>query len=194
VNDPVYDAALEAVRSRLGKKSAEHCRRVAETAAGLAIIYGVDVRSAKLAGLLHDWDRELPAPELLGRALEAGITISDADAARPKLLHARTAAASLSAAFPGIDDDVVQAVARHTIGAVDMSRLDMVIYLADMLEPARDYPGVEELRAQVGSASLSELFALGYRESMRHLVDARKRIHPETVAVWNVWVAGDAHE
>ncbi len=65
----------------------------------------------------------------------------------------------------------MQAVARHTVGAPDMTDLDMVVYLADMIEPAATYPGVDELREAVGDGlALRELFALGYQLSVMHLV------------------------
>jgi HD superfamily phosphohydrolase YqeK len=59
------------------------------------------------------------------------------------------------------------------------------------MEPARDYSGIEELRAAVGAVSLSELFALGYQLSVMQVVRRRRKIHPETVDVWNSLVAGE---
>jgi predicted HD superfamily hydrolase involved in NAD metabolism len=186
-----YDEALAAVDSRLGHKSTKHSQRAAKTAAALALVYGVDADAARLAGLLHDWNRETPAEELMAEALRAGLQLSDADVANPHLLHARTGAIAAREALPGLSDDVVQAISRHTIGAPDMAPLDMVVYLADMIEPHRDYVGVEELRAAVGAVSLAELFALGFEVSVRDLVDTRRLIHPDTVVVWNAVVAGD---
>ena len=55
-----YADALGAVETRLGHKAAKHCKRVATTAAALAVLYGVDADSARIAGVLHDWDRERP--------------------------------------------------------------------------------------------------------------------------------------
>jgi predicted HD superfamily hydrolase involved in NAD metabolism len=185
-----YEAARAAVDARLGAKAAAHCHRVGDTASGLAILYDVDPETARIAGILHDWDRERTPEQLLGEAQDAGLTLSDAESARPHLLHARTGAAALREEFPGIDDAVAHAVARHTVGAFDMTPLDMVVYLADMIEPAREYAGVQELRDAVGAVSLGELFALGYQQSLAHIVTARKRIHPDTVAVWNRYVAG----
>ena len=186
-----YEDALAAVDARLGAKAAAHCRRVGETAASLAVLYDVDPGRARLAGLLHDWDREQNADELLQAASDADMAVSDAEAAHPRLLHARTGAAALPAALRGVPDDVAQAVARHTVGCADMTPLDMVVYLADMIEPQRDYPGVTELREAAGEVSLSELFALGYQQSVLHIVLSRKRIHPDTVGVWNALVAGE---
>jgi predicted HD superfamily hydrolase involved in NAD metabolism len=189
-----YEDAVEAIEARLGKKAAKHCKRVAEAAAELAQTYGVDVEAARLAGVLHDWDREQGAGALLGEAEAAGIEVTASDAATPHLLHARTGAIAARAALPGLSDEVVSAISRHTLGAPDMTPLDMVIYLADMIESHRDYPGVETLREAVGDVALAEVFALGYRQSVSHLVEARKRIHPITIDVWNAYVAVNPHE
>jgi HD superfamily phosphohydrolase YqeK len=117
--------------------------------------------------------------------------VSPTDHAVPYLLHARTGAAGIAEAFPGLAPEVTQAVSRHTVGARNMTALDEVVYLADMMEPSRDFPGVEELRAAAGTATLPELFALGYQLSVMHLVRRRRRIHPETVDVWNSLVVGE---
>lgn len=184
-----FEQASAALRDRLGARALDHCLRVADTAADLALVYGVDPQKARLAGALHDWDRERGDEELVAEAVAACLGVSDVDRAVPYLLHARTGASGVEAAFPGIAEDIVSAVRRHTVGAVDMSPLDMVVYLADMIEPARDYDGVAQLRDGVGTLTLGELFARGYQQSVAYLVGARRRIHPDTVAVWNALVA-----
>jgi len=186
-----YEDAERAVKARLGESAAAHSLRTAETAASLARTYGVDEDKARLGGLLHDWDRERKKRDLVGLARELGVEVTEADEAAPKLLHARTGAVGAARALPGLPDDVVQAISRHTVGAADMTDLDKVVYLADMMEPARDFPGVTELRAAAGVLTLDKLFALGYQQSICHLVTARKRLHPDTVAVWNAIVAGE---
>ena len=185
-----YADAMDAVKAHLGAGAAAHSRRVGDTAMALAVLYHVDPEMARLAGTLHDWDRERSADELLQTATTTAMPLSDAEKARPRLLHARTGAVAVQRALPGLPVEVADAVARHTVGSVDMTPLDMVVYLADMIEPQRDYPGVVQLREAVGAVSLEELFALGYQQSVMHLVSARKPIHPETVAVWNRFVAG----
>jgi predicted HD superfamily hydrolase involved in NAD metabolism len=186
-----FDEALEAVRERLGERGADHCVRVSATAVTLAGVYRVDVELARLAGLLHDWDRDRPRGELIDAARGEGIEVTPTDEAVPYLLHARTGAAGVARAFPAIPPEVLQAIARHTVGAPEMTDLDQIVYLADMLEPARTYRGVDKLREAVGEVPLSELFALGYRVSVMHLLRTRRRIHPETVTVWNSLVAGE---
>jgi predicted HD superfamily hydrolase involved in NAD metabolism len=184
-----FESAERLLAERLSAGAVEHSRRAASTAEGLARTYGVDPAKARLSGLLHDWDRELDHAELLARARSMHIPVTPVDEAVPYLLHARVGAADLETAFPGIDADVLAAVGRHTVGSVDMAALDKIAYLADMMEPGRDFPGVDELRTAVGTASLDELFSLAYTASLRHIIDGRRHMHPETVAVWNSVVA-----
>ena len=186
-----YDEALAAIAARLTEKAAKHCKRVSDSATVLALAYGVDPELARLAGVLHDWDRQRAPEELLAVARDAGIEITRADEVTPHLLHARTGAVGAAAALPGLPPEVVEAISRHTVGAPEMTPLDMVVYLADMIESHRDFDGVEALRDAVGTVTLPELFALGYQQSVRHLVDSRRMMHPTTVEVWNALVAGE---
>jgi len=188
---PSYEAAERALAARVGERSLTHSRAVAEEAARLAALYGVDPEAARIAGLLHDWDRELSDADVTAAAARRGSEAagSAVEGMAPKLLHAWTGAEAVREAFPDIDDAVVHAVARHTVGDVDMMPLDKVVYIADMTEPGRDYPGVRELRTAVGATDLDELFALAYAASVDHLVRKRKPIHPDTVRVWNAHVA-----
>ena len=142
--------------------------------------------------MLHDWDREASHDELLDSARGEGLVLAPAEEAQPRLLHARTAAASLAREFPGLPAEVISAVARHTVGEAGMGDLDKVVYLADMLEPERDFEGAGELREAAGTMTLDELFARAYQHSLMYLVRERKLIHPDTVAVWNAHVAGEA--
>jgi len=158
---------------------------VAETAAHLAEVYSLDPESARLAGLLHDWCKDLDGSELFDRAEEYGIPVTDADRAVPYLLHAPVGAVELRLAFPGIPEDVIDAVRAHTYGSSELRPLEMLVYVADTLAPERSHAGVEELRVLVGEVALEDLFARTYADSLRRLVDSHRRIHPETVATWN---------
>jgi predicted HD superfamily hydrolase involved in NAD metabolism len=184
-----YEAAHAAIAKRLDSDALAHCERVADAAVLLAETYAVNVEKARVAGLLHDWDRQASRIELLSRASEGGIGVTTTDAAMPYLLHARTGALGAAEALPGLDPEIVSAIAKHTLGAEEMGDLDMLVYLADMLESGRAYSGVDVLRDAVGRVTLAELFAIGYRHSLAHLLEARRPIHPTTLAVWNRYVA-----
>ncbi len=186
---PDYDLAARRLAARLSEASFAHSVRVAETAESMAATYGLDTALARLAGLLHDWDREIGPDRLLASAEVMGVSVDAVERQRPYLLHALTGAAAISEAFDDLPHDVISAVERHTLGAEDMSDLDIVVFVADMIEPERGFEGVGELRDAVGAIPLGELFARAYQRSLRHLIDAGKPIHPQTVRVWNACVA-----
>lgn len=185
-----FDSVRAAVRSHLTPRSAAHCEAVAEECVRLAGVYGVDVDSARLAGLLHDWARDEDDATLIARATALDIEVGPHDHGVPYLLHAEVGAKQVAREFPDLGDEILAAIARHTTGAVEMSDLDRIVYVADMIEPRRSFDGVEGLRASVGAVPLDELFALAYEVSLRHLIERRHRFHPVTIEVWNALVAG----
>lgn len=189
---PSYEVAREKLARRLGPDALAHCVGVAETAARLAMRYGVDVEPARMAGLLHDWAREDGREQLLNEALAAGLPVSDIDRTVPYLLHARMGAAAVRTEFPDLPEEIVRAVERHTLGAADMSDLDRVVYVADMIEPGRSFEGVETLRDAECEVSLAELYARAYATSLVHLIRTRRHLHPGTVDAWNAIVSGGA--
>ncbi|MDP2181444.1 MAG: bis(5'-nucleosyl)-tetraphosphatase (symmetrical) YqeK [Actinomycetota bacterium] len=188
---PDYQVAREVLACRLGPEALAHCVGVAETAAMLAARHGVDAEDARIAGLLHDWAREDGRERLLEEANAAGIPVSDIDRTVPYLLHARLGAAAVHAEFPGLAKEVVRAIERHTLGAVDMSDLDRVVYVADLIEPGRTFEGVDDLRLAASEVSLAELYARAYEASLIHLIRTRRHLHPGTVEAWNAIVSED---
>ena len=187
-----YKALYPKARKKLEKRLTDyrflHSISVADTAASLAKTYGVDVQEARIAGLLHDWDKHYSDDELIKRARQFRIPIIDYEDDMAALLHAQTGAAALKREFPELSKAVLQAVARHTAAAPDMSDLDMVVYIADMIEPLRTQGNLTTLRAMVGKGSLEELFIKAYEITMRHLVTRHRFIHPDSLAVWNAYI------
>ncbi len=188
---PTYDTMRAALSARLSERSFGHSERVAAMAAEIAIRYDLDADAARLAGLLHDWDRDIPQPRLLELAREAGLPVTDVEVAFPYLLHGPLGALELAEAYPELPLDVLDAVAVHTYGDADMSPIARAVYVADAIEPGRRTPGVEELRDLVGVVPLDTLFAETYATSLRGLVDRRRRIHARTIEVWNRIVEGE---
>lgn len=188
--EPVtHERAYAALAERLAPRSLAHSVRVADAAYDLASVYDVDPEAARLAGLLHDWHRDTPWEELLTRAEQAGLPVTEADSAFPYLLHGPLAAVDLHAEFPALSEAVIDAIAVHTYGAADMTPLALVVYIADAIESQRDYPGVRQLRELPGSVSLEALFAEVYAASLTALIERRRQIHPRTIEAWNQLVA-----
>ncbi len=190
MSDDFFEARKADLAQRLKRARFEHTLGVSETAENLARLYGVDERKAHLAGLLHDWDKNYDDEGIRKRVEELGLSVDPfVFDEMPQLLHGPTAAAELSRDFPGLPHDVVQAIERHTAGALGMSDLDMVVYIADALEPGRDYQGLGEIRDLAGEVSLEELYLTTFRHVFLNLIERRKRIHPQTVEVWNDYIA-----
>lgn len=183
-----YELAL---KERLDDYGFEHSRGVGMTACTLATLYGVDPQTATIAGLLHDWDRCIPNDILVLEADEYGIELDDVLIASPHLLHAHTGAISAKRYFeqrgdvPPLTSEIVGAIANHTVGSPSMSELDMIVYVADMIEPTRAFPTVDTLREMAGTVALKALFLQCYQRTMEFLVKNRRLIHPDTLSVWN---------
>ncbi|MDR2196619.1 MAG: bis(5'-nucleosyl)-tetraphosphatase (symmetrical) YqeK [Coriobacteriales bacterium] len=187
--EALFAPAREQLEARLSAYRFLHSLSVADTAQAMAISYGVHPQKAWLAGLLHDWDKDLTDEELLARVKEFDIPLVARLEDMAMLLHAQTGAVAVARAFPELGGDIIQAIARHTSAAPDMSDLDMVIYVADMIEPLRSQGNLTSLRASVGKVSLETLFLRSFEMTMDHLIRRHRFIHPDSLEVWNTYIA-----
>ena len=181
-----------AVDERLSGKRLVHVHNVSSTAAGMARLYGVSEFDARIAGLLHDWDKLLTDDELPARMDEFGIEHPAHMELMYPVLHSFTGARAVKREFPELTDDITSAIWNHTLGSLDMSGLDIVIFVADMIEPGRNAKknaGIQQLRDMVGTVGLEELYFAAYQQTMRSLVERRRFIHPDAFAIWNGLVA-----
>jgi len=183
----MMEAAPE-LKERLRPKRFAHSISVARTAKHYAGIYGVDVSQATRAGLVHDWDKCFVGQEVFDRCLELGVELPEGYEHLEAIFHSITGARALAIRFPQLEPEILQAISRHTAGAVEMSPLDMVIFVADMIEPTRTYEALEPLRDLVGEVELAELFARCYEATVLFLASKRRYLHPDTARVWNAWV------
>jgi len=156
-NLPV-DALLRVCRLLYDDKRVHHAIGCSETAAALARLYGADEEDAVRAGILHDITKVLGAREQLRLCEKYAIITDDYRGDQTKLLHGKTASAAAKQIF-GENDAVCDAISWHTTGKADMSLLEKIIYIADYVEPNRNFDGVEELR----QLAFSDLDAAVYR-------------------------------
>lgn len=151
-----------------------HVVRVARTAETLAMRHGLDSSRARLSGMLHDLARLYPADRLLRECGERGMTIDAYAARHPIVLHAPLGAELARELFAVDDAAVLSAIAKHTLGDGEMSALDSVLYLADALEPGRDFADRERLLALA-----SDDLEAGMRATLRSTIEyLRKRDLP----------------
>ena len=139
--EKIYPAVAADIfaRERLSAKRYGHTLRVADTAEDLARVHGLDRGRARLAALLHDAAREMPSEEFLGLADSWNLPVGQPERESPKLLHGPVAA-ELARRELGVDDgDVLEAIRVHTVGQPGMDPLALVLFVADKIEPARQY-------------------------------------------------------
>ena len=172
------------LRKRLSPKRYMHSVGVANTAAKLAGMYNGDVRKAYLAGLLHDFAREVSDNELLEIALEHDLSVDEVELLQPNLLHGPVGAWMLREQGIIRDEEILDAIRWHTTGNPDMDHLSRIIYLADYIEPNRVYPGVETLR-QIAYRNFDAGLLASLDHTILFLMHKGSLLHPYSIATRN---------
>lgn len=136
-----YDEMEKHLKKQLKPKRFKHTLGVIDCAVDMAERNGADVKKAELAALLHDCAKNYSRDELLSVAGRCRIPLDDITLKEPQLLHGPVGAVVAREEYGVTDSEILDAIAYHTTGREDMTLLDKIIYLADFIEPSRDYPG-----------------------------------------------------
>lgn len=169
--------------SYLKPKRMPHVLGTEEEAVRLAKRYGADETSARIAALLHDCTKKLELGEQLALCMAYGIALDEVERRTLKLLHSKTGAALAKEVF-AVSDAVYEAILWHTTGKPDMTLLEKVIYMADYIEPNRDFEGVEELR-RLTYEDLDRGVLLGLTETIREMEEKGQPVHKNTLEARN---------
>jgi nicotinate-nucleotide adenylyltransferase len=149
-----------------------------DTAVELAKRWGVDETDAARAGILHDITKALDGPLQLTLCAAYGTILSDFSRRYPKTLHALTGSLVARRIF-GENDAVVAAIESHTTGKAAMNMLEKIIYVADYMEPNRDFPGVETLR-ELAFSDMDGALRMGLNMTLEHLARQGAEVSPES--------------
>ena len=175
--------AKELVRSRLSDKRYEHTLNVKKMAVKLAKRYGVDEDKAALAALLHDSAKEISKDEMR-ELMRQYPQYAEGGEERPAPVWHGICAAILARTQWGVEDEaVLSAIACHTAGKPGMSRLDKIVYLADMTSAERDWPGVEKLR-KLEMKDLDAAMLAALRQTNGFVLSEGKPLDPESKAAY----------
>lgn len=164
----------------------EHTVRVARLADTIAQAHGLDARAARTAGLLHDLARLYSSERLIGECEARAMPIDDFERANPIVLHARLGAELARELFSIDDPAVLSAIAKHTVAAAEMGPLDCVVYLADGLEPGRDFPERATLAA-LAHRDLSAAMRATLEASVRYVQKQGMSVAPQTAAAGRIF-------
>ncbi len=126
------------LQNYINKDRYQHTLGVMYTAASLAMAYRYDVDKAMLAGLLHDCAKSIPNEKKLELCKKHHIEVTDIERENPFLLHAKVGALIAKKKYDVKDEEILHAIAVHTTGEPAMGTLDMILFVADYIEPGRD--------------------------------------------------------
>lgn len=169
--------------ARFGMKRSriEHSFSAALCGVGLAKRLCVDTHKATTALLLHDIGKYVTKEdaEKLGVRFDGRI-----DGMPLPVRHAEIGAELLRQVIGIEDDDIIEAVRWHTTGRAAMTPIEKVVYLADYIEPLRDFPGVDELRAETEKSIDGGLLA-ALRNSVEHV--GKDALYPATAEAYEYY-------
>ena len=176
--------------SFLKPKRMPHVLGTEQEAIRLARRYGADETDARIAALLHDCTKKLDMEQQLALCRRYDIRLDELEQHALKLLHAKTGAAVARDLF-GVKDAVYEAIRWHTTGKPDMTLLEKVIYLADYIEPNRDFPGVDELRRAVYD-DLDKGLLMGLSDTIDEMERMGNPVHHDTLEARDFLLRGEA--
>jgi len=164
--------------SFLKAKRIPHVLGTEQAAAELAHRYGVDEEIARRAALLHDCAKRLDRGQQLETAERYGLPVDELEREETGLLHAKNGAA-IARDLLGVDDTIYWAIYWHSTGKAGMNDLEKIIYIADYIEPTRNFPEVEKLR-QAAARSLDEGLYAGLANTLEDTLRRGKKVHEKS--------------
>mgnify|MGYP000397317578 CR=1 FL=1 len=177
------------LKNWLTKERYIHTQGVIEVAVQLAQKNNVNIKKTITAALLHDYAKPLNQKELYKYAKKINGDIDKTEMKIPSVLHAPVGAFLVKKKYDIIDKDILEAIRYHTIGSPDMSKLALIIFAADFIEPNREFPGVRKLR-DISKGNLSQLIVAVCDQSIKFNINKKKIIHPNTLLLRNEYLGG----
>lgn len=178
---------IEAVQSQMSSKRFQHVLGVEQSAIQLAEKYGVSIEQASIAALTHDYAKERSDKEMRELIFHEKLDLEWLDYGS-NIWHGPLGALLVERELGISNLDILNAIKHHTVGAEMMSLLEQVIYVADYIEPGRDFPGVEQVRT-LAADDLQAAVGFETKQTLHHLIKKNRKIYPKTIATYNKWVA-----
>ncbi|MDE3839685.1 phosphohydrolase [Bacillus methanolicus] len=177
------DTALKLVKEQLTEHRYRHTLGVVETALALAEQYGADKNKAELAAAFHDYAKFRPIDEMREIIINQGMPQDLLDY-NTELWHAPVGAFLVEKEAGVTDVEILDAIRYHTSGRPKMTLLDKIIYLADYIEPGRNFPGVEEVRI-LAKEDLNKALIQSIQNTIIFLLKKNQPIYPDTFLTYN---------
>lgn len=183
------DEIVAKEKSNMDEKRFKHCIGVSETSRKLARLNNYDEDKAALAGFVHDYAKQV-APERFIEVIKEKHFDPDLLNYNRAIWHGIVGAYFIEKELKISDPEILTAIKRHTTADVEMTTLDKIVFVADFIEPGRNFPGVEEAR-KVAFDNLDNGVGFELAHTLDFLITNRKKIYPKTFAAYNKWAVKD---
>ncbi len=173
------------LKEMLPERRLKHSLNVSECAVKLSEIYNCDKEKAAIAGLIHDCAKYFTDEQIEDCVKKFDIDLDPLEVNNIALSHSVIGAHVAREVFNIDDEEILNAIKYHTTGRENMSLLEKIIYMADLIEEGRNFPSVEELRELTYSGKLEEALILSFNNTIKFVIDNNQLIHPRTVKARN---------
>ena len=179
----------KAMEKNLDSRRYEHTLGVAYTAAALAMRYDASIKSAQLAGLLHDCAKCMSDEKRIAICEKHNISMNEIERRNPYLLHAKVGSYLAMEEFHVGDPDIIHAILNHTTGRPGMSLLEKIIFIADYIEPERrQAPNLKEIR-RLAFVDLDQAMLKVLGDTLDYLESSGGEIDPMTRKTYDYFAA-----
>lgn len=181
-----YTEILKWLKDNLNEERYIHTLGTAECARELAKKYRLDSEKAYLAGLLHDCAKCFSNDKLLD-IIHKHLQVEECEMLNYKTLHAPVSAYIAEKEFHVTDKEILSAIRWHTLGKLDMTNFEKIIFLADKIEPnTRDKEYSSEIRSLLDEEKgLDKALLRCYKETIKSLVKRDLKICILTIEIYN---------
>ena len=180
---------VKLIKETLSPYRFHHSMCVAEKARELAKKHGEDEEKAYVAGILHDITKEMPNDEQIKLIEENGHELAWYEKENHRIFHQMSGAAYVKNVLNITDEDIIGGIRYHTTGRENMTRFEMIIYLADFTSADRSYPDVDIMREKTDKNLLDGmLYSLKY--TISDVVSHERVLHPDTLSCYN-WTVNE---
>ena len=175
------------VKEQVSEKRFKHILGVEQAALELARANDYELEKASVAALVHDYAKERSDSEFKALIVQTGLE-QDLLNWNNFIWHGVVGAEIIKKELKITDEEILNAVRRHTVGAKEMTMLDQIVYVADYIEPGREFPGVDQAR-QRAAESLRAAVEFETKHTLLYLMNNDKTIYPAAILTYNAYVA-----
>ena len=181
-----YTEILSWLKNNLNEERYIHTLGTAECAKELANKFNLDSEKAYLAGLLHDCAKCFSNEKLLD-IIHQHLNVEECEMLNYKTLHAPVSAYIAEKEFQVNDKDILSAIRWHTLGKLDMTDFEKIVFLADKIEPnTRDKEYSDKIKTLLDEPNgINKALLKCYKETIKSLVKRDLKICLLTIDIYN---------